>query len=92
MSMHTTAVFEHGVLRPMQPLDLTEGEVVELLLTPKGSAVDSIINRFRDSATLEELFAAANAASDDGDYDLLEALDQNRALAGDERRLLSPAE
>lgn len=33
MTKHIEAIYEHGVLRPVTPLDLTEGERVELTLT-----------------------------------------------------------
>ena len=33
MTMHIEAIYEHGVLRPIIPLDLPEGERVELTLT-----------------------------------------------------------
>lgn len=29
-----TAVFQHGLLRPTSPLDLTEGETVRLMILP----------------------------------------------------------
>lgn len=32
MTMHIEAVYEHGVLRPIKPLNLPEGERVELAL------------------------------------------------------------
>jgi predicted DNA-binding antitoxin AbrB/MazE fold protein len=34
MSMHVEAVYEHGMLKPLQALDLAENEHVSLLVTP----------------------------------------------------------
>src|ERR1039457_3853582 len=34
MSMHVEAVYEHGMLKPLQALDLAENERVSLLVTP----------------------------------------------------------
>jgi len=38
MSVLIEAVYEHGVLRPVKPLDLTEGEHVELNLVISSEA------------------------------------------------------
>jgi predicted DNA-binding antitoxin AbrB/MazE fold protein len=38
MSMHIKAVYEHGVLRPVNPLNLPEGEQVELTLVSSSEA------------------------------------------------------
>jgi predicted DNA-binding antitoxin AbrB/MazE fold protein len=93
-----TAVYQNGVLRPTQPLPLTEGETVEITLERRalGEALpkeDEIDHRIRAAKTLEELFAAAEAAAelepDDG-YDLLQALNENRRLAGEARPLFPP--
>src|SRR5262249_17456062 len=98
MSIRVTAVYQNGVLRPTQPLPLAEGETVEITLarpalTEAPPMEDEIDRRIRTAKTLEELFAAADAAAglepDDG-YDLLQALDENRRLAGDARKLFPP--
>ncbi|MCG3162932.1 MAG: hypothetical protein JMDDDDMK_04301 [Acidobacteria bacterium] len=38
MTMHIEAVYEHGVLRPVAPLDLPEGERVELAIVASSEA------------------------------------------------------
>ena len=38
MSMHIKAVYEQGFLRPVNPLNLPEGEQVELTLVPSSEA------------------------------------------------------
>lgn len=36
MSKHITAVYERGVIRPLEPVNLTEGEELEVVLLPRG--------------------------------------------------------
>ena len=96
MTTHLTAVFDHGVLRPMQPLSLEQGEIVEITFVAKDrsrdeAADDPIVRQMNSARTLQELFAVANEAPTENEgYDLLQALDANRALSGEERRLLPP--
>lgn len=66
MSMHIKAVYEQGILRPVNPLYLLEGEQVKLALIPS-SAIDAkglskaerdareieIINRHLDELSAE---------------------------------------
>lgn len=98
MTTRTTAIFNHGVLRPMQPLQLAEGEIMEItFLTksrpPRESTDDPIIAQMHSVKTLQELFAIANAVPGDEDgYDVLQALDQNRAFSGDSRRFTPAGE
>src|SRR4051794_18282523 len=33
MSLHVNAIYEHGMLKPLQPLDLAENEVVAITIT-----------------------------------------------------------
>ncbi len=99
MTTRVTAVYQNGVLRPTQPLPLAEGESVEITLEratpPRETSLTEAeaSRRIRDAKTLEELFAAADAAAelepDDG-YDLLQALDDNRERAGAVRPLFPP--
>lgn len=93
MTTDFTAVYENGVLRPNVPLSLAEGQRVAVTVRPITAAAprseDEAIHRIESATTLEELFAAMNEAPDDGDdYDLLEALNENRRRAG--ARLLYP--
>jgi predicted DNA-binding antitoxin AbrB/MazE fold protein len=37
------AVYEHGVLRPTQPIDLAEGARVEIIVIPESSAIRAIL-------------------------------------------------
>lgn len=85
MTVTTTAVYENGVLRPVEPLALAEGETVHLTVTAPAArpSDDEIIARMKAAKSPEELFAILNAypAADDG-YDLCEALDANRRRDG----------
>lgn len=45
MTKHIEAIYEHGVLRPVTPLDLTEGERVELTLTISAVAKEQKLAR-----------------------------------------------
>ena len=85
MTTTTTAVYENGVLRPVQPLALTEGETVGITVTtPAPRPTDAeIIAMMKAAKSPEELFAIMNAypADDDG-YDLCEALNENRRHDG----------
>lgn len=98
MTQTVTATYSGGVLRPATPLPLAEGTTVEITVTslpPPAPALteDEALRRIREAKTLEEMFAAANAAAalepDDG-YDLRAALNENRRLAGDVRMLFPP--
>jgi predicted DNA-binding antitoxin AbrB/MazE fold protein len=52
--MHIEAVYEHGVLRPVTPLDLPEGERVELTLVASSVAKEKRLSkRERDAKDLE---------------------------------------
>jgi predicted DNA-binding antitoxin AbrB/MazE fold protein len=83
-----TAVYEGGVLRPTQPLPLSEGETVEVTVTPVKPAPprteEEVIRRMKAAKTLKELFEAYESLPppEDG-YDLIKALEENRRLAGE---------
>ncbi len=54
MTMHIEAIYERGVLRPVIPLDLTEGERVELtLVTSSAAEKRRLSKRERDAKDLE---------------------------------------
>ena len=88
------ALYEGGVLRPVEPLPLNEGETVAITvvrspsLAPPTSAGESE-RRLREAVTLRDWVEAANALppTDDG-YDLLKAVNENRHSS--ERSLLPP--
>jgi predicted DNA-binding antitoxin AbrB/MazE fold protein len=54
MTMHIEAVYEHDVLRPVTPLDLPEGERMELTLIASSVAKEKRLSkRERDAKDLE---------------------------------------
>jgi predicted DNA-binding antitoxin AbrB/MazE fold protein len=86
MTMTTLAVYENGLLRPVGPLPLAEGETVEVAVSrvQQPPSEDAVIGRIKVAKNLAELFAAYESlpAPSDG-YDLLTALARNRELAGE---------
>jgi predicted DNA-binding antitoxin AbrB/MazE fold protein len=90
-----SAVYENGVLRPTQPVDLAEGETVEVTLArkkPTPEEMAAAVRRIEEAKSLQELYEAVLARPDEGDpnYDFLQALNDNRAANG-ERPLFPPA-
>ena len=84
MTTTTLAVYENGVLRPVDPLPFTEGETVQVAVSrptkPLAPLPPDVVERhLRSARTLQELFDAfASASEPDEPYDLLKALDENR--------------
>jgi predicted DNA-binding antitoxin AbrB/MazE fold protein len=83
MIVNTLAVYENGLLRPAQPLPLTEGETVPISVlcsSPVNSpSTEKFEAQVRAARTLAELFALADAHPDNEDgYDLRRALNANR--------------
>jgi predicted DNA-binding antitoxin AbrB/MazE fold protein len=99
MTQTVTATYTGGVLRPATPLPLAEGETVQVTISrpaaplPPPQTMEEAVRRIREAKTLEEMFAALNESAglepDDG-YDLSEALNENRRLAGEPRLLFRP--
>ncbi len=78
MTMTTLAIYENGVLRPARALPFAEGETVQLTVTRPATSQEAQ-RRMREAKTLEELFDAFQSAPEaDDNYDLLQALDENR--------------
>lgn len=91
MTLTVQAVYEHGVLRPVQPLSLPEGRTFEVTIAAAqraGGAFQSATQAEQDYAlrvkaarTLDELLSVVATASPlpEG-YDLCAALNANRAV------------
>ncbi len=85
------AVFEGGVLRPTEPLGLPEGETVEVTIVGRASSPaaataseEEIIRRIQASRTYRDWLEATKLLpSDDGGYDIVKALDENRRWSGE---------
>jgi predicted DNA-binding antitoxin AbrB/MazE fold protein len=66
MNRNLQAVYEHGVLRPLEPLDLPEKQLVTVAITDESGEepwldtdfVDEGFGEADDSVTLEEVRAA----------------------------------
>jgi predicted DNA-binding antitoxin AbrB/MazE fold protein len=56
MIQHVEAVYEHGVLRPLEPLSLTESQLVKLTITEAG------VRRYRRDTEFLEWVQAEVAA------------------------------
>lgn len=94
MATTISAVYENGVLRPTQPVNLAEGETVQVTLTrkmPTPEEMAAAVKRIKEAKSIEELRDAVLARPDEGDddYDFLQALNDNR-LANGERPLFPP--
>jgi predicted DNA-binding antitoxin AbrB/MazE fold protein len=94
MTMTIQAVFAGGVLRPVKPLTLTEGQTVELTIEPgprQPLSEDEVIRRIQACTSYQEWLAVTKTLpTDDDGYDIIKALDENRRWSGD--RPLIPAE
>lgn len=93
------AVYEGGVLRPMEPLTLAEGQVVVVRVVPEITFLPPLppptaeelayVERLKNAKSVDEMFAIMNTAPPMPEgYDLCEALNANRAAEG--RPLLYP--
>jgi predicted DNA-binding antitoxin AbrB/MazE fold protein len=96
MSITIQAVYEGGVLRPVQPLPLAEGTTVEVTVADvkpptRPLTEDEITQRLRAAKSIAEWVEATTLLPpDDGGYDILKALNENRIWSGE--RPLFPEE
>jgi predicted DNA-binding antitoxin AbrB/MazE fold protein len=99
MTITVQAVYENGVLRPVEPLALPEGVTVALTITAAGSfhsvmqppsqEEESYSRRLKAARSLDEMFdVMANAPRMPEGYDLGAALNANRKAASE--RLVFP--
>jgi predicted DNA-binding antitoxin AbrB/MazE fold protein len=78
------AIYEAGVLRPIRPLPLVEGQSVDITLT-EPEIEDEVLTRMRAAKSLDELFAIADELPPPADgYDLCQALNDNRRATGEQ--------
>ena len=90
MTMTIRAVYTGGVLRPVQPLALAEGATVEVTVAPAATAPattpvseEEIIRRIQACKTYQEWLEVTKLLpADDGGYDIVKALDENRRWSG----------
>ncbi len=99
MTIMIRAVYENGVLRPVEPLALAEGATVAVTITAAGPShsvmrapsleEESYARRVKAARSLDEMFAVmANAPRMSEGYDLAAALNANRKAVGE--RLVFP--
>jgi predicted DNA-binding antitoxin AbrB/MazE fold protein len=99
MTIMVRAVYENGVLRPVEPLGLPEGVTVSVTITSAGPALPVIrrpsseeecyARRLKAARSLDEMFTVMeNAPRMPEGYDLGAALNANRRLSGE--RLVFP--
>ena len=95
MSMTVRAVYSGGVLRPVQPLALKEGELVDVIVNSAAAASPSseeeIVRRIQAAKSYREWMESTRLLpADDGGYDIVKQLDENRRWSGE--RPLSPSD
>ena len=86
MTMTVEAVYAGGVLRPVQPLALAEGETVQVTIAPASTTAttgpvseEEIIRRIQACKTYGEWLEVTKLLPpDDGGYDIVKALGENR--------------
>jgi predicted DNA-binding antitoxin AbrB/MazE fold protein len=99
MTITIRAIYESGVLRPVEPLALSEGETVDVTIAqarfagsqPRDptSAEADYAQRIKSARSLEEMYTLmASAPPSPEGYDLCEALNANRIATGE--RVLYP--
>ena len=83
--INVQAVYENGVLRPEEPLKLTEGERVSISVSPipKVETLEQWGQWLRAAKSVEEWAELANACPDPGpDIDIMKAINESRRLTG----------
>ncbi|MFI5461457.1 MAG: antitoxin family protein [Isosphaerales bacterium] len=94
MTITVRAVYENGVLRPVEPLALPEGEAVDVTIAttkPAGPilrtptpAEEDYARRIKAAQSLDEMYAViATAPRLPEGYDLCRALSANRKATGE---------
>jgi predicted DNA-binding antitoxin AbrB/MazE fold protein len=72
------AVYQGGMLRPAEPLQLEEGQAVQVTVSPLPD-IEEVNRRLREAKSYQEWFEATKLLpSDDGGCDLIRALNENR--------------
>lgn len=89
MTATIRAIYENGVLRPERALPLADGQAVDVTVAtvqaPEQVISEGEVSRRISSAkTIEEWIEATKLLpSDDGGYDIVDALNANRIWSGD---------
>lgn len=89
MTISIRAVYEGGVLRPIQALPLQNGEVVDVTIMKSTIATqpiseEEITMRLKNAPTIAEWVDATRCLPpDEGGYDILGVLNENRLRSGE---------
>lgn len=86
--MTIRAIYRGGVLQPIEPLTLKEGQTIEMTFTPstQGTPIseDEIVRRIQSCKSIDELLEVTKLLpEDDGGYDVEKALRENRQWSGE---------
>jgi predicted DNA-binding antitoxin AbrB/MazE fold protein len=82
MTFQTDAIYEHGVLRPLTPLDLKEHQVVSLAISTASDAEAELSEAARQRKILLEYVANVERMPDDGPQDGFSNRDHDRLIYG----------
>lgn len=83
MSELIPAIFESGVLRPLVPLELHEGEIVNLRIATEAAHADASESAAREQrAAIDSLLAEATALPPEGIDDAFSGRDHDSVLYG----------
>lgn len=91
--INVLAVYENGVLRPAEPLELGEGEKVQLAVYPRPdlpsarlptSDEEAYFRRLKAAKSLTDMYAVMQTAPDrpEDDYDIVKMINESRRLTG----------
>ena len=94
MTITVRAIYENGVLRPVEPLTLPEGEAVDVIIATTQQAApilrvptpdeEDYTRRIKAAQSLDEMYAVmATAPRLPEGYDLCRALSANRKATGE---------
>jgi predicted DNA-binding antitoxin AbrB/MazE fold protein len=86
------AVYEGGVLRPVEPLALAEGQTVDVTIAatkevgPSApvptSEEEDYMRRIKAAKSLEEMYTVMETAPTSPDYDIVKMVNESRRLTG----------
>jgi predicted DNA-binding antitoxin AbrB/MazE fold protein len=85
MTQTVQAVYQGGVLRPVQPLALDEGETVEITVAKpvRQGSLAQWEKDIRAANSIQEWIALANACPNpETDFDIVKAINETRRLTG----------
>lgn len=62
------AVYDEGVFRPRNPVDLINGTVVEISIRSQGGIIQSVVSPEEVNRRMDEIAARYNPAGDNGAF------------------------